>query len=173
MKVKYLNYLVIASLMALVFSSCLKTEDEKVYTAAEEILLREAYLDSLAAKGFNIDTTINGVYYVLRDEGEGELAKTTDTLTVGYAGYFIDGVMFDSSEITSADGKMTFILEHEDFRMIPGFEEAMTVLNKNARGEFIIPSELAYGSAGWGRIPPYQTLVFVIKLFDIKPAESN
>lgn len=170
MKKKLLINLTFAILTGLAISSCLKTEDEKVYTAAEEIALRENLLDSLIAKGHDIDTTESGVYYVIMDEGEGELAQPGDTLTIGYAGYFIDGVLFDSSEINSADGKMTFVLENEDFRMIPGFEEAMTVLNKNARAQFIIPSQLAYGSAGYGSIPPYQTLVFVIKMFEIKPS---
>lgn len=178
MKKKYLKNLVIASMMIFAFASCLNfDDDEKVYTATEEILLREAYLDNLIEKGHNVDTTQNGIYYVLsvkdEDKGEGELAKTGDTLTIGYAGYFIDGVLFDSSNISSADGKMTFTLEHEEHRMILGFEEAMKVLNKNARAEFIIPSEQAYGSEGWGRIPPYQTLVFVVKMFDIKPSDSN
>ena len=169
MKIKFLMNLALAAFLALMISSCLKTEDEKVYTAAEEIALREAYLDSLTAKGHDIDTTETGVYYVIREEGEGDFAMEGDTLTVGYAGYFIDGVLFDSSEISSTDGKMTFILKHEEYRMIPGFEEAMTVLNKNARAEFIVRSELAYGSTGYGRIPPYQTLVFVIKMHEIKP----
>jgi FKBP-type peptidyl-prolyl cis-trans isomerase FkpA len=170
MKKKLLINLSVTAMVVLVFSSCLKTEDEKVYTAAEEILLREVYLDSLVARGHDIDTTESGVYYVMMDEGEGELAKTGDTLTVGYAGYYIDGVLFDSSELSSADGKMTFILEHEEYRMVPGFEDAVKVLNKNARAQFIIPSELAYGSTGYGRIPPYQTLVFVIKMYEIKPS---
>lgn len=169
MKIKFLMNLALAAFLALMISSCLKTEDEKVYTAAEEIALREAYLDSLTVKGHDIDTTETGVYYVIREEGEGDFAMEGDTLTVGYAGYFIDGVLFDSSEISSTDGKMTFILKHEEYRMIPGFEEAMTVLNKNARAEFIVRSELAYGSTGYGRIPPYQTLVFVIKMHEIKP----
>jgi FKBP-type peptidyl-prolyl cis-trans isomerase FkpA len=170
MKMKLWINLVFSVLLAVGISSCLKTEDEKVYTAAEEISLREAYLDSLVAQGHDIDTTETGVYYVLIDEGEGEFAKAGDTLTVGYAGYYIDGVLFDSSEINSADGKMTFILEGEETRMIPGFEHAMKVLNKNAKAQFVIPSELAYGSSGYGSIPPYQTLVFVIKLYDIKPS---
>lgn len=170
MKTKLLINLAFTTFLALAISSCLKTEDEKVYTAAEEIAQREAYLDSLIAKGHDIDTTENGIYYVMMDEGEGEPAKSGDTLTVGYAGYFIDGVLFDSSEISSTNGKMTFILEHEEYRMIPGFETAMKVLNKNARAQFVIPSELAYGSNGYGRIPPYQTLVFVVKMYEIKPS---
>ncbi len=171
MKIKLLMNLLIAVLVALVISSCLKTEDEKVYTAAEEIMLREAYLDTLAARGHDIDTLENEIYYVMMDdESEGDLAKAGDTLTIGYAGYFIDGVLFDSSELSSTNGKMTFILEHEEHRMIPGFETAMKVLNKGARAQFIIPSELAYGSSGSGRIPPYQTLIFVIKMYEIKPS---
>ncbi|WP_372947140.1 FKBP-type peptidyl-prolyl cis-trans isomerase [Mariniphaga sp.] len=171
MKIKLLMNLLIAVMVALVISSCLKTEDEKVYTAAEEIMLREAYLDTLAARGHDIDTLENEIYYVMMDdESEGDLAKAGDTLTIGYAGYFIDGVLFDSSELSSTNGKMTFILEHEEHRMIPGFETAMKVLNKGARAQFIIPSELAYGSSGSGRIPPYQTLIFVIKMYEIKPS---
>jgi FKBP-type peptidyl-prolyl cis-trans isomerase len=171
MKIKLLMNLSIAVMLALVISSCLKTEDEKVYTAAEEIMLRKAYLDTLAARGHDIDTLENDIYYVMmNDEGEGDLAKTGDTLTIGYAGYYIDGVMFDSSELSSTTGKMTFILEHEEYRMIPGFETAMKVLNKGARAQFVIPSELAYGSIGNGRIPPYQTLIFVIKMYEIKPS---
>lgn len=170
MKTKLLMNLAFVTFLVLAISSCLKTEDEKVYTAAEEIASRENLLDSLIAKGHDIDTTENGVYYVMIDEGEGEPAITGDTLTIGYAGYFVDGTLFDSSELNSTDGKMTFILEHEEYRMIPGFETAMKVLNKNARAQFVIPSELAYGSNGYGRIPPYQTLVFVIKMYEIKPS---
>jgi FKBP-type peptidyl-prolyl cis-trans isomerase FkpA len=171
MKIKFLINLSVAVMLAVVVSSCLKTEDEKVYTAAEEIMLREAYLDTLAARGHDIDTLENEIYYVMMDdESEGDPAKAGDTLTIGYAGYFIDGVMFDSSELSSTNGKMTFVLEHEEYRMIPGFEAAMKVLNKGARAQFVIPSELAYGSNGSGRIPPYQTLIFVIKMYEIKPS---
>lgn len=168
MKTKVLKNLILAAMIALAVSSCFKKEDEKVYTAEEEKLLRDEYLSNLAAKGHKIDTTNNGVYYVITRKGEGDFAKTGDTLTIGYAGYFVDGSMFDASELRD-DGKMRFILGHEDFRMVEGFEEAMTVLNKNAKAEFVIPSELAYGSQGSYGMPPYQTLVFVIEMFEIKP----
>lgn len=163
--------LAIFAVIAFAVSSCLQpNDDEKTYSAAEEKLLRETYLDSLISKGHNIDTTENGVYYVMIEEGEGEFAEAGDTLTVGYAGYFIDGVMFDSSEIHFPDGKMEFVLEGEQSRMIPGWEEGLKVMNKGARAQLIIPSELAYGSNWYGNIPPYQTLIFVIKLYDIKPS---
>ncbi|SHE38546.1 FKBP-type peptidyl-prolyl cis-trans isomerase [Mariniphaga anaerophila] len=170
MKMRLLINLVFATVVALAVSSCLKDGDEKVYTAAEEILLREAYLDSLVAKGHDIDTTANQVYYVIREEGEGDFAKSGDTLIVGYAGYFIDGVLFDSSELHYSDGKMEFVLEGEKSRMILGWEEGLKKMNKGAEFQFVIPSGQAYGSTGWGSIPPYQTLIFVTKLYDIKPS---
>ena len=171
MKTKFLVQWIIASLTVIFISSCLNIEDEeKTYTAAEEILMRNVYLDSLINRGHDIDTTENGVYYVVIEEGEGQFAKSGDTLTLGYAGYYINGVMFDSSEIHYANGKMEFVLEGSNSRMIPGWEDGMKVMNKGTRTQFIIPSEMGYGSTGYGSIPPYQTLIFVIKLYDIKPS---
>ncbi len=170
MKTKFLVQWIIAAFAIVFVSSCLNIRDEeKTYSAAEELLLRSAYLDSLIAKGHDVDTTQNGVYYVVIEEGEGDFVKAGDTITVGYAGYYVDGVMFDSSEIHFADGKMEFVLEGAETRMIPGWEEGLKVMNKDARVQFIIPSNLAYGSKGSGAIPPYQTLIFVVKLYDIKP----
>lgn len=160
----------LAAIIATLVSSCLKTDDHDItYSAAEERALRGAYIDSLIAQDYDIDTTANGVYYVVIKEGEGEFAKAGDTLTVGYAGYFVDGVMFDSSTLHFPDGKMEFILGVD--RMITGWEEGIQKMNEGSRMQFVIPSELAYGSAGSGRIPPYQTLVFVTELFEIHPSE--
>ncbi len=160
----------LAAIIATLVSSCLKTDDHDItYSADEERALRGAYIDSLISNDHDIDTTANGVYYVVIEEGEGEFAKEGDTLTVGYAGYFIDGVMFDSSELHFPEGKMEFILGVD--RMIPGWEEGIQKMNEGARMQFIIPSELAYGSAGSGRVAPYQTLVFVTRMFEIQPSE--
>jgi FKBP-type peptidyl-prolyl cis-trans isomerase FkpA len=168
-KFKILINTTVAVFILLLVSSCLKTDDDrKTYSAAEEKILREAYLSNLVTKGHDIDTTSTGVYYVIIDDGEGEFAKEGDTLTVGYAGYFIDGVMFDSSEIHFPDGKYEFILGVDP--MIDGWEDGVKLMNKGARFQFIIPSEKAYGSKGYGTIPPYQTLVFVIKLYEIQPS---
>ncbi len=169
MQIKTGKIFIIAAIAAFVATSCLDVdEDEKIYTAAEEIHYREAYIDSMFARGYDVDTTSLGVYYITIEEGEGNFAKAGDTLTVGYAGYYIDGRLFDASEINSPDGKMTFVLEEDE--MIPGWNSGMKVMNKGATVQFIIPSERAYGEDGYGNIPPYQTLIFVVKLFDIQPS---
>ena len=81
------------------------------YTAKEEILLREAYLDSLRAQGREVKTTENGVYYTL--VGEGDYPKSGDTLTIGYSGFFIDGRIFDSSDYAFLDGKWNLYLKRK------------------------------------------------------------
>ena len=171
MKTKFLFQILIGLFSVVSMSSCLDIvdEDDQQPTEAEEMQLLNTYLDSLVAQGHDVDTTDLGIYYVEMEEGEGELAQPGDTLVVGYAGYFVDGVLFDSSSYNSEDGKMEFVLENPPF--IPGWDSGMKVMNKDAKYQFIVPSEHAYGSQGQGIIPPYSTLIFVVKMFEIKPAQ--
>ena len=99
----------------------------KKYTAEDEIAQREAYLEGLRDKGSNVQKTEKGVYYIVIDEGEGDFAKSGDTLSITYSGYLIDGRLFDTSldNPNFPDGKMEFVLEDDDSRMIPGFEDGM------------------------------------------------
>src|SRR5690554_6746462 len=122
-------------------TSCLKDEDEKVYTKAEEEALRSIYLHNLEYEGVDIDTTENGVFYIVREEGEGDFVQEGDTLSVGYSGYFIDCTLFDTT-IGRGDGKMSFVYGKDSF--IEGWDEGMKVMNEGALVQFIIPSELAY-----------------------------
>jgi len=171
MKTKVLFMLIAGVFSTLFMSSCLDTEDDReVNTAAIEQEKLKTYLDTLVARGHDIDTTEMGIYYVRIEDGEGELAQPGDTLTVGYAGYFIDGTIFDSSKINSEDGKLEFVLENPPF--ITGWDDVMKEMNEGAKVQAMIPSEFAYGSTGEGIIPPYETLVFVIELFDIKPSQE-
>jgi FKBP-type peptidyl-prolyl cis-trans isomerase FkpA len=173
MKMRLKPFLQLALILAAAtfVSSCLDigNDIEEKPSEAKEMQLLQTYLDSLLAQGHDIDTTELGVYYVTIEEGEGEFAQPGDTLTVGYAGYFVDGFLFDSTDIHSEDGKMEFVLEDpEEPPYIPGWDDGMKVMKKGSKIQMIIPSELAYGSEGQGIIPPYETLIFVVKMFEIK-----
>lgn len=171
MKTKFLLQFLIGLSSVVLMSSCLDMidEEDETPTRAQEIQLLNTYLDSLAAQGNDIDTTDLGVYYVEIEEGEGEVAQPGDTLIVGYAGYFINGQMFDSSNYNSEDGKMEFVLENPP--LIAGWDSGMKVMNEGSKYQFVVPSEYAYGSEGGGIFPPYSTLIFVVKMFEIKPAQ--
>jgi FKBP-type peptidyl-prolyl cis-trans isomerase len=48
--------------------------------------------------------------------------------------------------------------------LITGFNEAISMMNKGADIDFIMPSKLAYGSTGAYEIEPYTPLGFNIKM---------
>jgi len=162
-------YFLLGILLTGIFSSCLEIKDTEVPTKGEEQLNLKKYIENLIAKGNNVDTTDLGVYYITIDKGTGNYPKTGDTLTLGYAGYFIDGYLFDASAWhNQTDSTITFVLGNPP--LIKGWDDGMKVINKNARVQMVIPSDYAYGSAGGGIIPPYQSLVFVIVMKNIKPS---
>lgn len=149
-------------------NSCLKINETDIPSREEEQINLANYIKKLINDGNDVDTTEMGVYYITFDEGTGEFPKTGDTLTVGYAGYFSDGYLFDASAWhNSTDSTFTFVLG--DPPMIAGWDDGIKVINKNARVQLIISSDFAYGGSGAGIIPAYKTLVFIVIMKDIKP----
>lgn len=139
--------------------------DYSSYTQEREDSIISMYLDTLTSHGLNVDTTETGVYYVIMKEGEGDYPQTGDSVGVIYLGYFPEnGYIFDRS-VTSTDSIMRYRYQESNF--ISGFDDAVGHLNKGARGLFLLPSNVAYGSTGVLGIPPYSPLVFEIKLADI------
>src|SRR5688500_10000042 len=88
----------------------------------------------------------------------------TDTVTIHYAGRFIDGVEFDSS--IARGEPATFPLP----RLIKGWQEGVPLMAVGDTFEFAIPYSLAYGAKGKGPIPGGATLLFTIELLAIPPA---
>lgn len=87
----------------------------------------------------------------------------TDTVTIHYAGRFIDGVEFDSS--IARGEPATFPLP----RLIKGWQQGVPLMSVGDTYEFAIPHALAYGPKGKGPIPGGATLVFTIELIAIVP----
>ena len=96
-------------------------------------------------------------------DGSGVHPRVTDTVTIHYAGRFIDGTEFDSS--IARGEPATFPLG----RLIRGWQEGVPLMGVGDRYEFAIPYNLAYGPAGRGPIPGGATLVFTIELIAIAP----
>jgi FKBP-type peptidyl-prolyl cis-trans isomerase FkpA len=113
-----------------------------------------------------VDTTALGVFYIRMKEGTGDFPVAGDTLSVKYAGYLMDGTVFDTSFYSSADSSWTYVYKSQS--LLPAWDEITGIMNKGCKMQFILPSSLAYGPTGSGMIPPYSPLVFVTIMDNIK-----
>ena len=151
----------------LVYISCLNTDYEPVRTAATEQAELNEVIANLITKGYNVDTTTLGSFYVMNKTGVGDYPKPGDTVSLIYTGFYLDGGIFDASYIHYTDSIWKFV--YKSHNLIPGFDEAISLLKKGAEADFIIPSKLGYGSNGSVEIPAYTPLGFNIKMRNLKP----
>ncbi|HSH20856.1 MAG TPA: FKBP-type peptidyl-prolyl cis-trans isomerase, partial [Draconibacterium sp.] len=134
----------------------------------EQSELKQA-IANIEAGGYDVDTTDLGVFYVMHEEGTGPLTQQGDTCYLIYTGYFLNGLIFDSSGYYYPDSVWQF--NYLDVALIPGFNDGIALLKKGAKADIIVPSNLAYGPTGQGEIQPYTPLVFSLIMRDLKPVE--
>ncbi|OGY97566.1 MAG: peptidylprolyl isomerase [Candidatus Liptonbacteria bacterium RIFCSPLOWO2_01_FULL_56_20] len=96
--------------------------------------------------------------------GQGQEAKSGDTLAVHYAGTLADGTKFDSSY--DHGEPIEFKLGAGD--VIPGWDLGLLGVRVGGKRNLVIPPELAYGDRSAGPIPPNSTLYFTVELVDVK-----
>ncbi len=110
-----------------------------------------------------IQTTASGLQYEIITEGAGENPSATSTVTVHYHGMLIDGTVFDSS--VERGQPATFGVN----QVIPGWTEALQLMNKGAKYKLYIPENLAYGAHPHpgGPIKPFSALIFDVELLEI------
>lgn len=128
---------------------------------AEEKAKQEAELNKVAA-GF--DATESGLRYKLIQKGDGAKAQKGQKVSVHYEGSLLNGQVFDSS--FKRNQPIDFQLGVG--QVIPGWDEGIALLQVGDKARFVIPSNLAYGSAGAGGvIPPDATLIFDVELVGV------
>ena len=118
----------------------------------------DAYLAENRKKE-GVKTTASGLQYRVVKTGTGKQAKKGDTVSVGYKGSFIDGIVFDSSYERGGE-PATFTVGE----VIEGWNEALQLMREGDTWELVIPPGLAYGEGGRRPIPPNSVLVFTVEL---------
>lgn len=110
-----------------------------------------------------VQKTASGLQYEVITEGEGDKPAPTSNVTVHYHGTLIDGTVFDSSVDR---GEPTSFGVNQ---VIPGWTEALQLMNKGSKYRLYIPQELAYGPNPHpgGAIEPYMALIFDVELIEI------
>lgn len=108
-------------------------------------------------------TTKSGLQYKVLKQGNGPKPQKQDRVSVHYRGTLLDGTEFDSSY--KRDKPATFQVSG----VIPGWTEALQLMNVGSKYRLFIPSDLAYGSRGAGRkIGPNSMLIFDVELLNIE-----
>jgi len=109
-----------------------------------------------------VKTTASGLQYMLVKAGKGDVAKDGDGVAVSFIGRFRDGTVFQPQASTQMlVGQGT----------IPGFGEALKLMNKGSKYRFWIPSALAYGPNPQDpRMPKNAMLIFDIDVTELVTA---
>ncbi len=151
-----------------------KAEIQKYFTALEAKQQEAAKVmseanaqagrDFLDANGKRAEVKItpSGLQYEVIKQGNGPKPDRTDRVVVHYTGKLIDGTVFDSS--VERGEPATFGVT----QVIPGWVEALQLMNAGSQWRLFIPSDLAYGPNGaGGAIGPNQTLIFDVELLEV------
>ena len=131
----------------------------KNQAAAKDFLERNGHEKGLT-------TTASGLQYKVIAPGDRKAPAVapTDQVTVQYRGKLLDGSEFDS---TYARGTpMTFTVNG----VIPGWQEALTLMKPGAKWQLFVPPELAYGANPQRGIPGGSLLIFEVEMLSVKPS---
>lgn len=156
----------------------LKTKAENDKAVKEEAAAAKKIADEAMAKEpgliqqylkdnkISVKPTASGIYYVEKVKGKGANAKAGNKLKVHYTGKLLNGKVFDSSLDKKPSVPLEFTLGMG--QVIPGWDEAFTLMSAGGKATFIIPSKLGYGERGAGSdIPPFSPLVFDVELVSV------
>ncbi|KZP22060.1 hypothetical protein FIBSPDRAFT_1043776 [Athelia psychrophila] len=98
-------------------------------------------------------------------------AKTGDSIKVHYTGTLLaNGAKFDSSLDRGDPLPLTLGIG----QVIKGWDEGLQGMCLNEKRTITIPSDMAYGSRGFGSvIPPNSPLVFTVELVELQSKRSD
>jgi len=153
------SILILLVTLVLGLFSCKQNETAKV-SEEEKQAVNQRITD--ITTGF--EKTESGLWYKIISKGTGKKPEKGQTVSVHYKGSLLDGTEFDSSY--KRNQPILFSLGKAN--VIAGWDEGVALLNVGDKARFVIPSSLAYGTKGAGRvIPPNATLIFDVELINV------
>ncbi len=112
----------------------------------------------------SLQSTPQGLRYMIIEEGSGARADTGTYATVYYAGALMrDGQVFENA----FDKGSPYSFTVGQARAIKGWEIGLPKFRQGGKGYLFVPPNLAYGAEGKGSIPPGAELVFYIELDEV------
>lgn len=116
------------------------------------------------SSGWKMDETATGLRYEIIEKGSGPKTETGKIARFEYEIKLISGEIIYSSK---QSGPKEFRIGSGGVES--GLEEGILLLSEGDKARFVIPSFLAHGLSGdQDKIPPKATLIYTIKLIDLK-----
>lgn len=137
-----------------------RMQDEQAAKAEAAAAAGRDYLAE-NAKREGVTVLASGLQYEVLVQGSGAKPSADDQVRTHYHGTLIDGTVFDSSYERGQPA------EFPVGGVIPGWVEALQLMNAGSKWRLHVPSELAYGGQAVGSIPPHSVLVFDVELLDV------
>ncbi len=110
-------------------------------------------------------TTDSGLKYAVLSEGSGDKPQDGEVTAVHFTGWLSDGTNFGGSV-----GGPPIEFNVGQAEILPGWDEAILLMQEGEKAQFIIPPELAFGAEGIpGLVPADETVTFEMELVSISP----
>jgi FKBP-type peptidyl-prolyl cis-trans isomerase FkpA len=109
-------------------------------------------------------TTLSGLQFQTVTPGSGPRIGINDGAIIDYTGRLIDGTVFDTTE---GKGPAPLLVR----QVVPGFSEALQLMQPGGKYRIWIPPELGYGTEvpPDGPIPPNAVLEFDVAILQVVP----
>ena len=164
LKLKRTAYITRIIVIVIVFFSIFSCSDKKA-EAEEELLI--TYLEN---HKIEIEPFADGLYYIPYNDTSEVIPNFTshskgDSLILVYKGYLLSDTTVVFTEKNEEEPGV-YVYKIDD--VLEGFEEGMGYIEKGDSAKLIIPSKLAYGKERVGLIKPYSTLIFEIKVINVR-----
>jgi FKBP-type peptidyl-prolyl cis-trans isomerase len=127
-------------------------------------------------------------YFISTAPGDNELPLAGDTIKIRYAGYFLDGFLFDTNIESVAESnygddvdksatyaELTVIMDDDVSKMsvVAGFAYALQRMSDGEEATTFFSSDYGYGTATSGQIQPYSMLRFDMEVTIARKVEED
>ena len=109
---------------------------------------------------------VKNVYRFIENETNGDSIKYGSEVSLDYKGSFLNGYVFDNTNIKGVTPTFTF---GKEYQMIEGLQLGLVGLKEGQTVKIILPSQLAFGEEGSlsGIVPPFTAVKFEINIIKV------
>jgi len=124
----------------------------------------------IAKNNLAMQSTASGLYYqVIKPGTGGKTAQRGSQIVMSYVGRLTNGSIFDSAK-ANEDRFIRFPWGVS--ATLPGLDQVAGLLKEGDSAKVIMPSNLAFGSQAYTKIPAYSVLIFDISLKKIQTEDE-